>query len=126
MLEMGDINLHQFVRDVYELSVPQGLGWLHATSKPLSDEDVEEILGRGDDQIALRMDYVQGRSCKMTLFKENGTYQMNTPWYDHTDKQLQELLSRHEINSDSNTEHGPACNCVDCQQKQGGNQSGNF
>jgi len=43
------------------------------------------------------MDYVYGRSFKMTVFMEDGNFFASDFWHDHTDRQSDELLGRHGI-----------------------------
>jgi len=120
MIDITKVDLSQFVKDVFDLSVPQGLGFLHASSAPLSDEEVREILSRAHGHIALSMDYIHGRACKMTVYKtEDGKLEINDSWYDHTQEQLNQLLSRSNLPNSSETEHIPSCNCGNCRIKQG-------
>ena len=99
MIEITGIDLKEFAKKVYELSSPQGMGFLHFTPAPLSDERAKEIINRfvNDKWAALRMDYVDGRACKMVVKKIDGKLFINDNWYDHTDEQLQELLEALKI-----------------------------
>jgi len=123
MLDITGVDLVKFAQKVYELSMPQGLGFLHFTPEPLSEERVVELLSRFNDnpRMALAMDYVDGRACKMNVFKKDGKLVINDSWYDHTDAQLQTLLETFGkgdlVKGSSAAEHSPACNCVDCQKK---------
>lgn len=94
-------NLKSFVKDVYDLSRPQGMGHLHFTPGPLSDEEAEAIIKNweGNERVAVSMDYVHGRACKMTVFRdaETGALSIHDRWYDHTPRDLQLLLERHGI-----------------------------
>jgi len=86
MLNIGkDIDLSAVVRAAYELSVPQGLGFLHFQPGNLTDEQVASIVNRksyGD--IVLYMDYVLGRAVKLTVFRdESGMHYVPDRWYDH-------------------------------------------
>ena len=69
-IDITGIDLIKFVKEVYRLSIPAGLGRLHFKEGGLTDEEAEEILGvwKDDKQFALDMDYVRGRACKMTIF----------------------------------------------------------
>ena len=120
MIKITGVNLKEFVKEVYHLSVPQGLGFLHYEPKPLSDEDAIEIVNclEDDSRIVLSMDYVHGRACKMTVYKkgegEGEDIYIHDSWYDHTDKQFKSLLSKFniELNTDG-AKHSKACNCND-------------
>jgi len=116
MINITGINLAEFAKKVYELSVPLGLGQLHYTEEPLSDADANECveLSAKDDHIALNMDYVHGRSCKMIVFRNEDALEIRSPWYDHTNTQLKELLDAFDIEDKSSGEHGCACACKDC------------
>ena len=122
MIDITGINLIEFAKKVYELSVPQGLGFLHFTSKPLTDEEAEQLVNvfKDDKTLALDMDYVKGRACKMHVRRENGKLTISDTWYDHTDRIYHQLLSHFNIVQEStNKEHGCACNCIDCQSLKG-------
>ena len=101
--------------------MPQGLGFLHFTPKPLSNEEAISIVNEPHSsysKVKLSMDYVSGRACKMTVFEKDGKLFINDSWYDHTDEQFQELLNAFDIKATPNTEHSCACNCLNCQAKQ--------
>lgn len=100
MIKIDNLGLVKFAQDVYELSTPQGLGFLHAQAGGLSEEAATELVARQENnpRIALDMDYVSGRACKMTVFEtEDGYYEVPDSWYDHTESQYDELLKRHDI-----------------------------
>ena len=87
-----DEKLRDLVRAVYDMSVPVGLGFLHATEGSLSDEDVNRLI-HAEGRIAVKMDYVKGRQCKMTVFRAaDGTLTIHDQWFDHSDRQLEKLL----------------------------------
>ena len=110
MIDVTGVDLVKFAQKVYELSVPQGLGFLHFTPKPLSDEEAKELICNGE----LDMDYVHGRACKMNV-RDN---KINDAWYDHTDDQLKELLDAFGIKAKTAAAHGYACNCTKCQTRR--------
>ena len=124
-IDITGIDLIQFIKEVYKLSVPAGLGWLHFTEGELTDEEAKEILDtwKNDKQFALDMDYIGGRGCKMTVFRKGKNLYIRSPWYDHTDIQLKKLLKAvwpkdkpfPELEPE---EHGIACHCVHCQSKR--------
>ena len=130
-VEITGVDMKKFVKKVYDLSQPQGLGMLHFTPEPMSDELAEQIVGIGDhndmgfpshktDGIALRMDYVGGRACKMTVHQKEGKLFIPKAWYDHTDSQLKKLLEHCGINEATiGGEHGCACNCNSCISERG-------
>lgn len=93
-IDITDVDLIKFIKTVYSLSKPQGLGILHYEEGGLSDEDAKKIIERSADSpfMAVGMDYVHGRSCKMTVRKEEDRLKINDQWYDHSQTQLQELL----------------------------------
>ena len=93
MIEITGIDLNLFVKKVYDLSKPQGLGFLHYTEQPLIDEEVNSILEHANyNDVRLSMDYVKGRACKMTVFKTDDKLWIHNNWYDHTKEQLSVLL----------------------------------
>lgn len=124
-IDITGINLIEFVKGAYRLSVPAGLGWLHFTEGELTDEEAKEILDiwKKDKQFALDMDYIKGRACKMTVFRKGKNLYIRSPWYDHTDIQLKKLLKvawlKDRLFPELKTEeHGISCHCVHCQSKR--------
>ena len=100
MIEVNELDLAKFTQDVYELSTPQGLGFFQAKEGGLEKEEAERIVSnfQEDTRIALSLDYVHGRSCKMTIWrKDDDGYKLNDSWYDHSESQYDELLSRHGV-----------------------------
>ncbi len=94
MIEITGVNLVEFVKKVYELSNPQGMGFLHFQEGKLATGQAENIVDtwKDDNRMAIGMDYVNGRSCKMNVFKENDKLWIFGDWFDHTKDQLEELL----------------------------------
>ncbi len=121
MIDISRVDLKEFAKKVYELSVPQGYGFLHAKPGPLSDEVAEELVNRykkTNHGVALSMDYVSGCACKMTVFRENENLTIHDNWYDHTDAQFDTLLSSSGVERLTAPKHGGACNCSDCQKER--------
>jgi hypothetical protein len=121
MIDITGVDLVKFAQKTYELSMPQGLGFLHFTPEPLAEEDAKEIVERSGKygNVKLDMDYVSGRACKMTVWEKDGRLVIQDAWYDHTDDQLKRLLAAFDIVSNTASEHGCACNCANCRVKQG-------
>ena len=127
-IDITEIDLIKFIKEVYRLSVPAGLGRLHFTEGELTDEEAKEILDiwKDDKQFALDMDYIRGRACKMTIFRkdrEGKEIFIRSPWYDHTNTQLKKLLKAiwpedRPFPGLGPEEHGIACHCVHCQSKR--------
>ena len=100
MIELKDVNIRDFVKEVYILSSPSGLGFLHSKEGGLTDEEVDKILHGGDtSRIVANMDYVNGRSCKMGIFRdvESGKIYIRDSWYDHSREELEKLLEKFGI-----------------------------
>lgn len=98
MIELKDVDLRKFVQKVYEMSKPQGLGYMHFKEGGLSDEEADSLI-RAEGRIAVSLDYVRGRACKMVVWrdKETGKLFVRDTWYDHTLHQLKSLLSEFGI-----------------------------
>lgn len=122
MIEITGVNLIKFIRKVYELSIPQGIGILHYKEGILSNEEVISLL-HPLNPIIIDMDYVKGRACKMQVFKIKENLFIRDNWYDHTNEQLRELL-KHALPNDVKfqvldcQEHSVVCECIDCQVKR--------
>lgn len=95
-IDILNVDLLQFVKEVYALSHPQGMGHFHFQLGPLADEEAKAIINsREGNGIAVSMDYVRGRACKMTVWRAaDGTLSIRDEWYDHTATDLAELLRR--------------------------------
>lgn len=94
------IDLVKFIQNVYDLSKPQGLGKMHFTPEPLNEAEAEQILKRYDNHtnIVLALDYLNGRACKMTVWKSNqDVLYIRDNWFDHEFKEFKELLKRCKI-----------------------------
>ena len=93
MIEVTGVDLSLFIRTVYALSRPQGMGFLNFQEGDIDQATLDALLNNNYPNIALAMDYVHGRACKMVVFKEpDGTLWINKTWYDHSDEQLKSLL----------------------------------
>jgi hypothetical protein len=102
MIEVTGIDLVKCAQEVYALSSPQGMGFLHYQEGGLSEDDAKAVVDRCAAHIscALDMDYVKGRACKFHIRRQDGKLFTNKRWYDHTDSDLNELLSRLGIKND--------------------------
>ena len=118
-IDVTNVDLVKMIKKVYDLSRPQGLGFIHFTPVPLSDEEASSYVQKDG---TVDMDYVKGRACKFNVFKDrdNGSLYIHSPWYDHTDAQLKELLNSLDIfiNEEQQEEHSYSCNCVKCQMSK--------
>ena len=93
MIEVTGCDLVELAKAAYDLSVPQGLGFLHFEEGGLSDDEAKSLI-KEDSLSPLSLDYVKGRACKLTVFKDNDRLYINDKWFDHTEGQLAELVSR--------------------------------
>lgn len=92
MIAIPQDKLADLIRGAYDMSVPVGLGFIHAQPGSLTDDEVSAII-KPTGRIAASMDYVKGRQCKMTVFRDgDGNLSINDSWYDHSDTQLRRLL----------------------------------
>jgi len=103
MINVTGVDITKLVCAVYDLSQPQGMGMLHFKPGPLPIEDAEDIIKRGEKSNysdgsltpIIYMDYVMGRSCKFTLYRDkDGGLFIKKYWYDHTEEQLHTLLQK--------------------------------
>ena len=96
--EFDETKLDGVIRAAYDLSAPQGLGFLHARTGGLDDESVEKIKGSGYGQTVAAMDYVHGRSVKLAVRRDGDVYYIPADrWYDHSLEKLRELARRADI-----------------------------
>lgn len=95
MIEITGANLVEVVKAVYDLSRPQGMGFLHFDSAPLTDEEAKSLIAFTNPRVPVDLDYVKGRACKFFVRREeDGTLWIQNSWYDHSDHDLQDLLKR--------------------------------
>ena len=99
MIELpANTDLVKLVKEVYDLSLPQGLGFLHFKPKPMSDDEAKEIVRRGEESnFGISMDYVNGRSCKFYVTNRDGKMFIARRWYDHSESSVRELCKRMDI-----------------------------
>lgn len=117
-IDITGVDLVKFVQKVYELSAPQGLGFLHFVPGSLSEEEAKSLINNKPDSYGcvVNMDYIKGRACKIHVWKEGDSLHIADSWYDHTDTQLWELLNCVGIEKmPIIREHGVACGCSDCR-----------
>ena len=94
MIEVTGVNLIEAVKAAYEMSVPLGLGFLHAQPGGLTDDEAESLIDK-DARIPVHLDYVKGRACKFLIHRDaDGKLWTPERWYDHSASQLSELLGR--------------------------------
>jgi hypothetical protein len=122
MIDVTGVDLVKLAQKAYELSVPQGLGFLHARPGGLSESVAKALVEecKDDKYCALNMDYVSGRACKLVVRKDKenpSKLSVADQWYDHTTEQYKELLESVGVKANISNEHSPACNCVECQCK---------
>lgn len=91
-IEIPVNSIPALVRRAYDLSVPVGMGFIHAKSGSLTDEEVDKLIDL-DDEDPVSMDYVFGRACKFHIMKEDDKFYMLNSWYDHSPEQLDELIA---------------------------------
>ena len=93
MLYIKESDVKPLVQKAFELSKPQGLGFLHFNSDDtLSEDDLNQIICPKTQEV--HMDYVKGRAVKFSINRDNkGLYINDKRWYDHSDNALMELLS---------------------------------
>lgn len=95
MIDITGVDLVEFVKGVYANSRPQGMGYAHYTPGPLSDEKARSVLAAypGSKNVALSMDYVGGRACKMVVRRSGDRLEIPDEWFDHSDADLDNLLA---------------------------------
>jgi hypothetical protein len=93
MYDVTGINLVEFVKGVYDMSAPMGMGHLHFKSEPMTDAEArEQIMDEG--RCAVSMDYVRGRCCKMYVTRRGNRLYARSYWPDHNEAQLRALYAR--------------------------------
>lgn len=62
MIDIKDLDKVKVLQTLYTASKPQGMGFLHLTPEPLSDDDAKAALA-----VSGRFDYLNGRVMKVNL-----------------------------------------------------------
>ena len=93
MLNVTNVDLKRFVKEVYNLSKPVGMGFLHYQPGELTDAEASQIVNTKPlyGKALLSLDYIKGRACKMTVFEDNGQRWINNDWFDHSASDLAKL-----------------------------------
>ena len=124
-IDITGIDLVEFIKKAYEMSIPAGLGHMHYRPGPLSDEDAYLILegknchsGRLAVGDVFSMDYVHGRCVKLSAWEKGDKVMTGDIWHDHTGEQYAELLGHFDIKYENRKAHGIACHCVVCQSER--------
>lgn len=99
MIEITGVDLREFIKAAYDLSSPQGMGFIHFQEGGLDDETVDAILEKEktvhlENRVVVSMDYVHGRAVKMAVLRDGGKLFIRDDWFDHSPKQLADLLNR--------------------------------
>lgn len=94
MIDLTGVDLVALAKAAYDLSKPQGMGFLHYEPGGLTDEQAQSLVNDEGNRCALSLDYVAGRAVKLTVFRDGDKLAMRDSWYDHSDSQLRELLTR--------------------------------
>lgn len=92
-------NLPKVIAKAYDLSAPQGLGFLHFKPGGISEDELSGILARVDEAETtyhkrIRLDYVEGRAVKLTIDYDEGSQQWRIDgdrWYDHGAAEWEDL-----------------------------------
>ncbi len=96
-IEVTGCDLAALVRAAYSPSRQQGLGVFDQSGRAdLTDESVEQVLerGRNDPMCAVGIDYLNGRSVKMHVYKDGERLFIPNTWYDHSDAELAAFLEQ--------------------------------
>lgn len=96
--------LPKVIAKAYELSQPQGMGYLHYQEGPIPAAELAKHIERAAENLdntelpylqGLSFDYVLGRAVKLYIGynPESGNYFLDMDrWYDHSDEALAALL----------------------------------
>ena len=105
VINLTGFDMRTLAKKVYDLSRPQGMGFLQFRDGTLTDQELDELVNDSEGvSLALTMDYVFGRACKFHVQRADGpgvylefpdgvTHFTRTDWYDHSEYQFEELLS---------------------------------
>lgn len=104
MIQIPSTQIDRFIWKVYELSQPAGMGYLTASHKSLTDDEInqckmlqDKFNSRRKDangtRIYLDFDYLRGRRIKIQMWVDrNSDFWILNGWEDHTQEEFNELL----------------------------------
>lgn len=100
-INVTGVSLRAFVTAAFDLSPNPRLQHLGLAPRQISEELLDRIQADFDEGAqegrlrALHLDYVDGRGCKMSMWRDDdGQLYIRDTWYDHTEQDLAALLSR--------------------------------
>ena len=97
LIDVTGADLTELVKSAYDLSKPQGMGFLHYRPEPLTDEQAQSLINNDDPRFPVSLDYVHGRAVKFNVQRIDGKLYIRDSWYDHSPEQLSQLLERVNI-----------------------------
>lgn len=94
------------LQKAYELSSPQGMGFMHARAGGLSDDEAKAIVagatrGSPPHNASISFDYVHGRAMKLWMDVREGRLFLPRSWYDHSEEAMRALCESFSIDYDS-------------------------
>lgn len=94
-LNITGVDLKELAKAAYRFSRPQGLGFIHFEEGDLPDYLAQQLVDHNSKYMGggLSMDYVKGRACKLSAIMRNGELFISDRWYDHSARDLQDLLA---------------------------------
>ena len=102
VIDLTGADLRVMVKKAYDLSDPQGRGFIHfKLGHTLSEEETDSLMAKGIySYLVLSLDYVLGRAVKLSVYHarelanppEGMTMWMHSDWFDHSNSQLEALL----------------------------------
>lgn len=101
MLDVTGIDLVKFAQDAFEITPLTGKASMLGIKKngKLSQEEAYKLVEEfnENEEIALRMDRVKGKDCRLTVYRDGKYLLLDSIWTGHTTEDLKELLERHNI-----------------------------
>lgn len=96
-----DTDLRELVARAFDLSRPQGMGFLHHRAGGATKEEIDACVHGTEARIVASADYLRGRSMKLTVFRDGDGLYVNDRWYDHDDGAWTELLAPYLLHAAS-------------------------
>lgn len=107
MIDITGTDLRKFIAKAYELSAPQGMGFIHYQEGAIPEAKIDEILDVKNKFCVAGMDYVLGRAVKMAVYEKNGRLLICDKWFDHNEAQLQALLDADGVVNNGEYQEAP-------------------
>jgi hypothetical protein len=95
-IDVSKASIADLIKHAYALSHSHGLGLLHFEPGDLDDETLKSVANNPHNRggvTMIHMDYIKGRSVKMTIYLKGDKKYILNRWYGHSPADLERFLT---------------------------------